>query len=70
MFLYLLVVVVVVVARTDGKLALLYLANDIVQNSRKKSPQFVQQFALVLPEAVTLLRRCVLPPTTTDDIAI
>lgn len=33
-------------------LALLYLANDILQNSRKKGPQFVNQFYAKLPLAM------------------
>ena len=41
-------------------MTLLYLANDIVQNSRKKSPQFVKRFELVLPEAARILGRYVM----------
>ena len=37
---------------TNKRLALLYLANDILQNSRKRGTQFVQPFYRVLPRAV------------------
>ena len=47
-------------SRTEGQMTLLYLANDIVQNSRKKSPQFVKRFELVLPEAARILGRYVM----------
>ena len=36
------------------RLALLYLANDILQNSRKRGTQFVQPFYRVLPRTVRL----------------
>jgi regulator of Ty1 transposition protein 103 len=31
-------------APTERKVTLLYLANDILQNSRKKGPEFVNEF--------------------------
>ncbi|KAL7751374.1 hypothetical protein RI367_003234 [Sorochytrium milnesiophthora] len=34
------------------KLSLLYLANDVLQNSRKKGPEFVTDFSKILPQAV------------------
>jgi regulator of Ty1 transposition protein 103 len=34
------------------KLAMLYLANDILQNSRKKGPEFVNEFYRALPRAL------------------
>ena len=34
------------------KLALLYLANDVIQTSRKNGPHFVQEFYRILPKAV------------------
>lgn len=37
--------------RANRKLAFLFLANDIVQNSRKKGPEFTESFARVLPAA-------------------
>lgn len=39
-------------AQTNQKLAFLYLANDIIQNSRRKGPEFVNEFWKVLPGAV------------------
>ena len=37
------------------KLALLYLANDILQNSRKKGPEYVQEFFRALPRPLQQL---------------
>ncbi|KAI8110619.1 hypothetical protein M9435_002293 [Picochlorum sp. BPE23] len=37
---------------TKKKLSLLYLANDVLQTSRKKGPEYVQEFLKVLPKAV------------------
>ncbi|KAK9806185.1 hypothetical protein WJX72_004649 [[Myrmecia] bisecta] len=39
------------------KLALCYLANDILQNSRKKGPEFVEQFYRALPKPLKHLRK-------------
>lgn len=36
------------------RMALLYLANDILQNSRKKGTHFVQPFYRLLPRTVRL----------------
>ncbi|CAI5459422.1 unnamed protein product [Closterium sp. Yama58-4] len=44
-------------ASQDRKLPLLYLANDILQNSRKKGPEFIQEFWQVLPSALQDLVR-------------
>jgi len=33
------------------KLALMYLANDILQNSRRKGPEYMKEFQTVLPQA-------------------
>lgn len=41
-------------APTKKKLSLLYLANDVVQTSRQKGPEFVNGFLRVLPKAVAL----------------
>ncbi|XP_070195087.1 regulation of nuclear pre-mRNA domain-containing protein 1B-like [Littorina saxatilis] len=38
-------------ARPSKKLTFVYLANDIIQNSKKKGPEFAKQFELVLEEA-------------------
>lgn len=39
-------------AQLEKKLALLFLANDILQNSRKKGPEYVDAFFRVLPKAL------------------
>ncbi|GMH34166.1 hypothetical protein BSKO_02000 [Bryopsis sp. KO-2023] len=44
-------------APSDRKLACLYLANDILQNSRKGGREFVEEFVEVLPRAVRHLYR-------------
>ena len=36
----------------DRRLAFLYLANDILQNSRRKGSEFVGEFWKVLPDAL------------------
>lgn len=36
----------------DQRLAFLYLANDILQNSRRKGSEFVGEFWKVLPDAL------------------
>ncbi|XP_029298352.1 regulation of nuclear pre-mRNA domain-containing protein 1A-like isoform X2 [Cottoperca gobio] len=38
-------------AQVSRKLTFLYLANDIIQNSKKKGPEFTQDFAPVIVEA-------------------
>lgn len=37
---------------TNQKVTLLYLANDILQNSKRKGNEFVTEFWKVLPEAL------------------
>lgn len=44
-------------APTKKKLSLLYLANDVVQTSRQKGPEFVNNFLRVLPKAVARFNR-------------
>jgi len=39
-------------SRREKKLAFLYLANDILQNSRRKGAEFVGEFWKVLPDAL------------------
>jgi len=39
-------------APRDQRLAFLYLANDILQNSRRKGSEFVGEFWKVLPDAL------------------
>jgi len=38
-------------ARPNRRLTFLYLANDVVQNSKKKGPEFIKSFQHVLPDA-------------------
>ncbi|XP_076470124.1 regulation of nuclear pre-mRNA domain-containing protein 1B-like isoform X2 [Babylonia areolata] len=38
-------------ARPSKRLTFVYLANDIIQNSKKKGPEFAKHFETVLPEA-------------------
>lgn len=42
--------------KPDRRLTLFYLANDVLQNSRKKTKDFITAFSRVLREAVPLLR--------------
>lgn len=42
---------------TAKKLTLLYLANDVIQNSRKKGPEFMNEFAAVLKQAFSSIAR-------------
>ncbi|XP_061197441.1 regulation of nuclear pre-mRNA domain-containing protein 1B-like isoform X2 [Saccostrea echinata] len=37
--------------RPSQRLTFMYLANDVIQNSKKKGPEFTRDFATVLPEA-------------------
>lgn len=41
----------------EQRLAFLYLANDILQNSRRKGAEFVAEFWRVLPEALRVVIR-------------
>lgn len=38
-------------AKPSRKLGFIYLANDVVQNSKKKGPEFNKEFAGVMPTA-------------------
>ena len=42
-------------ANTSRRLTLLYLANDIVQNSRKKGAEYKVEFTRVLPKAFHII---------------
>ena len=44
------------IAKPDRRLVLFYLANDIIQNSRKKGKEFSQSFSKVLGDAMQYLR--------------
>ena len=37
--------------RASHRLTFMYLANDVIQNSKKKGPEFTREFATVLPDA-------------------
>ncbi|XP_067652398.1 regulation of nuclear pre-mRNA domain-containing protein 1B-like [Haliotis asinina] len=40
--------------KSSKKLTFFYLANDVIQNSKKKGPEFTKDFATVLPDAVRI----------------
>lgn len=42
---------------SDRKLTLLYLANDVIQNSKKKGPEFKNEFRKLLPRSLQLVSR-------------
>ncbi|CAK9295436.1 unnamed protein product [Gordionus sp. m RMFG-2023] len=42
-------------AKDKKRIILLYLANDIIQNGRKKAPDYAKEFKIVLPIAITTL---------------
>ena len=44
-------------ADMQKRLAMLYLANDILQRSRKKGPEYVNEFFRVLPRAIQSVMR-------------
>ena len=48
---YVLVHIYIFPAHQHRKLTFVYLANDIIQNSKKKGPEFAKLFAKILPEA-------------------
>lgn len=35
----------------------MYLANDVIQNSRKKGPEFAKEFKSILPKCFELLAK-------------
>lgn len=39
-------------SKCERKLTFIYLANDILQNSRKKGYEYMKEFAVVLPESI------------------
>lgn len=41
------------------KLTLMYLANDVIQNSRKKGPEYSKEFSGVLKQAFDIISRYV-----------
>ncbi|XP_049610775.1 regulation of nuclear pre-mRNA domain-containing protein 1B isoform X2 [Syngnathus scovelli] len=46
-------------AKKSRKLTFLYLANDVIQNSKKKGPEFTKDFESVLIDACSHVARCV-----------
>jgi len=40
-------------SKPSKRLTLIYLANDVIQNSKKKAPEFCKDFAHILPDAFT-----------------
>lgn len=44
------------IAKPDRRLVLFYLANDVIQNSRKKGKEFSQSFCKVLGDSMQYLR--------------
>ncbi|MEQ2230004.1 Regulation of nuclear pre-mRNA domain-containing protein 1A [Ilyodon furcidens] len=44
-------------AQVSRKLTFLYLANDVIQNSKRKGPEFTQDFAPVIVEAFKHVNR-------------
>ena len=44
------------VAKPDRRLIMFYLANDVIQNSRKKGKEFSQSFTKVLGDSMQYLR--------------
>lgn len=43
--------ILIFIAKNDRKLTFMYLANDVIQNSRKKGPEYGKEFGLVLKNA-------------------
>lgn len=46
----------ILLAKPDRRLVLFYLANDVIQNSRKKGKEFSQSFNKVLGDSMQYLR--------------
>lgn len=44
-------------AKDNRKLTFMYLANDVIQNSKKKGPEFGKEFETVLPKAFEHMKR-------------
>uniref|UniRef100_A0A670ZLG7 Regulation of nuclear pre-mRNA domain containing 1B n=1 Tax=Pseudonaja textilis TaxID=8673 RepID=A0A670ZLG7_PSETE len=44
-------------AKSSRKLTFLYLANDVIQNSKKKGPEFTKEFESVLVDAFSHVAR-------------
>ena len=48
-------------ADSGRKLTLLYVANDVIQNSKKKGPEYRTEFVKVLPRVFQGIHKLVLP---------
>ena len=48
--------IVILASKADRRLVLFYLANDVLQNSRKKGKEFSNAFTKILRDAMLLLR--------------
>ena len=44
-------------AKSNKKLTYMYLANDVLQNGKRKGPEFINEFKGIMPSA---FRHCVL----------
>lgn len=40
----------IIAASNDHKVTLLYLANDVVQNSKRKGPEYRREFTLIMAD--------------------
>ena len=47
----------IIIAESNRKLTLLYLANDVIQNSKKKGPEYKSEFLRILPRVFQLISR-------------
>ena len=53
-------------ADSGRKLTLLYVANDVIQNSKKKGPEYRTEFVKVLPRVFQGINKLVHPLSTTN----
>jgi regulator of Ty1 transposition protein 103 len=51
-------------AKENKKLTLIYLANDIIQNSKRKGPEYSNEFGIVMPKALENVYQLVLVYST------
>lgn len=59
-------------AKSSRKLTFLYLANDVIQNSKRKGPEFTREFESVLVDAFSHVARyvAVFPQLSSLEICI
>lgn len=55
-------------AKSSRKLTFLYLANDVIQNSKKKGPEFAKDFETVLVDACSHVARYVVWDDTVSEL--